>query len=551
MKSNNKNALIKYIELNLTGTFNITIIPLIKDKFTKIITPKKEIFMENIFVFVLANQIKIFFDYENNSKYTGRINTFIERCETLIKQVAGQTNLDLKNVILHNSQHTFNTNLYDCIHNKWTVVHSERLTFLHQKNVFIPSVDGASTKLKTFDCFSGIGGIAFALKPITNVIGYCEYNRISQNILISNMQKAYLDRASIHPDVNTLHIPETFDLFTAGFPCQGFSALGLKQNFNHPGSGLYYQMTNIIEQYKPRFVFFENVPGILDYFQNPILTDYHNLGYNVFWACTSANVLVGAPHKRERWFMLGVHKDVTEDLPLILTNNHFDFSQEICERTTTTLTKAETITRCQLLGNSVVAPAVAHTWNILAVAANTVLKTNTVLPIVSKSVNQKTRIKNGFSLATSSLGTVYDTKNWSQFLMSLGLSARDQALLDPTPKKYHWQKKLRLDPNIYKRLPTSKPLKAQQKNLIVNPITRKRWGTPLFSEISPCTLLTKRSASTLFTQILFEEDTKNRTNPVNANYVEFMFGYPKDFTAINNQPVDWTVLRSQLPSYKT
>jgi DNA (cytosine-5)-methyltransferase 1 len=79
------------------------------------------------------------------------------------------------------------------------------------------------------DLFSGIGGIALALKPWVRTVSYCENNRFCQSVLLSRMWSGDLAYAPIWDDVRTLRgesFAQQIDLIAAGFPCQDLSVAG-------------------------------------------------------------------------------------------------------------------------------------------------------------------------------------------------------------------------------------------------------------------------------------------------------------------------------------
>ena len=56
---------------------------------------------------------------------------------------------------------------------------------------------------------------------------------------------------------------ETVDVLVGGTPCQSFSVAGLRGGLSDPRGGLMLQFLAIAERYKPRWIVWENVPGVL------------------------------------------------------------------------------------------------------------------------------------------------------------------------------------------------------------------------------------------------------------------------------------------------
>ena len=53
------------------------------------------------------------------------------------------------------------------------------------------------------------------------------------------------------------------DVVVGGFPCQGFSIAGKGEGLRDDRSGLFYELLRVVRLCRPRFVVWENVPGLL------------------------------------------------------------------------------------------------------------------------------------------------------------------------------------------------------------------------------------------------------------------------------------------------
>lgn len=67
-------------------------------------------------------------------------------------------------------------------------------------------------------------------------------------------------------------------------------------------------MLNAIKHLRPRIAFFENVRGHLTLGLAEVLEDLASIGWDARWACVRASD-VGAPHHRERLFILATNPD--------------------------------------------------------------------------------------------------------------------------------------------------------------------------------------------------------------------------------------------------
>jgi DNA (cytosine-5)-methyltransferase 1 len=161
--------------------------------------------------------------------------------------------------------------------------------------------------LKTLDLFSGIGGNSLALYGLAEAVMYCEQDPHALAVLRSRQRDGLLPVCGIHTDVKTLTasaLPCSIDLLVAGFPCQDISVAGRGEGIKEGNrSGLFYEIMRLTDELKPRLLFLENVPAIRTRGLDTVLRELTQRGYNCCWTMLSASS-VGAPHKRERWFLL-------------------------------------------------------------------------------------------------------------------------------------------------------------------------------------------------------------------------------------------------------
>lgn len=155
------------------------------------------------------------------------------------------------------------------------------------------------------DLFSGIGGISLALEPWVQTVAYCENESYAQAVLLSRMVEGKIESAPIWDDVETLKgemLPE-IDIIFGGFPCQDISVAGNGAGLAGKRSGLFFEIIRLTKEINPPFVFLENVPAIRTRGLREVIRAFTDLGYDCRWTRVSA-ASVGAPHLRERWFLL-------------------------------------------------------------------------------------------------------------------------------------------------------------------------------------------------------------------------------------------------------
>lgn len=127
------------------------------------------------------------------------------------------------------------------------------------------------TNLKFIDLFAGLGGFHLALTKLgckcvfaselredlrkLYAINYPEMRGKTE----SGINKIEGDITLVKPDDIPAH-----DILCAGFPCQPFSQAGKRQGFNDEKDrgNLFYNICDIIDQHRPRFVFLENVSNL-------------------------------------------------------------------------------------------------------------------------------------------------------------------------------------------------------------------------------------------------------------------------------------------------
>ena len=119
------------------------------------------------------------------------------------------------------------------------------------------------------------------------------------------------------------------DCIHAGFPCQDISVAGKQAGVSEgTRSGLYREVLRIAGIVRPKYMFLENVAAILSNGLGTVLGDLAAMGYDTRWCCIRASD-VGAPHHRDRWFLLANtgHKGICEPGQLI---NAFKDVRESC-----------------------------------------------------------------------------------------------------------------------------------------------------------------------------------------------------------------------------
>jgi len=235
--------------------------------------------------------------------------------------------------------------------------------------------------LNGLDLFSGIGGIATGLKEFVRPLAYCEIDPYCQSVLLQRMQEGNLPKAPIWDDISSFPTPKlgggSSDIITAGFPCQDISIAGKGKGLDGERSGLFFEIMRLAKEFKPSFIFLENVPAITSRGGLRVVREIASLGYDCRWCVISA-ASVGALHKRERWFLLANSKS-QESRRLPSREEERQSSTRICgqyatidewQKAVSEMGKLSDglpyhVDRLKALGNSVVPQQVKRAWDIL------------------------------------------------------------------------------------------------------------------------------------------------------------------------------------------
>ena len=159
------------------------------------------------------------------------------------------------------------------------------------------------------DLFSGIGGFSLALEKVGfKTIGFCEVDPYCRLLL-----QKHWKGVTIHHDIKKLEakdIKEPIDILTGGFPCQPYSVAG-KQKGTDDNRYLWPDMFRVIKEIKPTFIIAENVRGIINIQDGMVFetvcSDLESEGFEIQPFIIPA-AGVGAPHKRERVWIVGYSK---------------------------------------------------------------------------------------------------------------------------------------------------------------------------------------------------------------------------------------------------
>ena len=157
---------------------------------------------------------------------------------------------------------------------------------------------------------SGYGGIDLGLRrviPNLRTVAYAEIEAFACENLLARMEGGQLDAAPIWSDLKSFpweQFSGLVDILSGGYPCQPFSAAGLRKGTDDPRH-LWPFISSGIQILRPRLCFFENVEGHISLGLREVIADLESLGYETTWGIFSA-AECGAPHQRKRVFIMAV-----------------------------------------------------------------------------------------------------------------------------------------------------------------------------------------------------------------------------------------------------
>ena len=197
-------------------------------------------------------------------------------------------------------------------------------------------------KIKIVDLFAGIGGFHYGVAASAAKIGYGV-----KPLLVSEIEPSCQEtyRANhgcdVQGDINKINLKDFLgdaDIVTAGFPCQPFSNSGLKLGLSDPRGQFYFKIEEIIKKFHAKSFILENVSGIRKNgggsYPSSLAIEPQSIGktmkfleenlanlknYSVKWIEIDSGSL-GSPQVRKRVYIIGVHKDFTENLELDFNN---------------------------------------------------------------------------------------------------------------------------------------------------------------------------------------------------------------------------------------
>lgn len=199
--------------------------------------------------------------------------------------------------------------------------------------------------IKALSLFSGIGGLDIAAERVgINIVAMCEINEFCCDILYKRWMPH--KNVKIFKDIYDVSLSDIgrVDLIFGGFPCQDLSIAGKKEGLDGDRSGLWYEMYRIIREIRPDYVVIENVRGAINLALDTIKTNMEEEEYQI-WSILIPASAFGAPHQRERLFVIGVKRNIVENSRCKLLSWFSQFGEDTGTLTTMANTCSEGLQR--------------------------------------------------------------------------------------------------------------------------------------------------------------------------------------------------------------
>lgn len=176
---------------------------------------------------------------------------------------------------------------------------------------------------KFIDLCSGIGAFHLALKELGGTCVYAvEKDKKATDVYKKNFG---MDALGDIFEVNEKDIPE-HDVLCMGFPCQAFSLGGKKSGFDDARGTIFFEGLRILKYHKTKYIILENVKNLVYHDNGRTWEIIKNSLLDLGYVLTKEPIMLsphqlGIPQKRERVFILGVHKSICNESNLNIDIN--------------------------------------------------------------------------------------------------------------------------------------------------------------------------------------------------------------------------------------
>lgn len=169
------------------------------------------------------------------------------------------------------------------------------------------------SRSKVCSLFSGIGGIDLGFtQEGFDIVWANDSDSATCKTYRNNFGDAFL----VEDDIRNILVSTIpyFDVLVAGFPCQPFSIAGKQKGFTDKRGNLFFEITRVIDEKRPKVVFLENVANLMEHdCGRTFLVIFNSLaqfGYTIYYRIMAANEYGNLPQIRKRIYITAVHESI-------------------------------------------------------------------------------------------------------------------------------------------------------------------------------------------------------------------------------------------------
>ena len=156
--------------------------------------------------------------------------------------------------------------------------------------------------------FAGAGGGILGGKLLGwRTVCAVEWEAYPASVLCARQNDGLLESFPIWDDIQTFDGKPwrgIVDVISGGFPCQDISAAGKGAGIDGKRSGMWGEMARVVGEVRPKYVFVENSPMLVNRGLERVIGDLTKIGYDTKWVVMGA-ADVGANHQRDRIWIVG------------------------------------------------------------------------------------------------------------------------------------------------------------------------------------------------------------------------------------------------------
>ena len=161
--------------------------------------------------------------------------------------------------------------------------------------------------------FAGAGGGILGGKLLGwRTVCAVEWDAYAASVLVARQNDGCLEAFPVWDDVQTFDGRPwrgLVDVVSGGFPCTNISSAGDGTGIDGEASSMWKHMARIVGEVRPKFVFVENSPLLVERGLARVLGNFAEMGYDARWGIVGAHHIRGATHHRERIWVLAYSCD--------------------------------------------------------------------------------------------------------------------------------------------------------------------------------------------------------------------------------------------------